>query len=471
MKKKVVLINPPLYFSHGIPHALDVSVPPLGLIYLASYVNKYSKRFKASVIDVGAESFSLSQMRSELERLKPFAIGISSMTPQLQGAVELARFLKKNFKKDFKNFLGGPHVSADPDFINRFKGIFDYAITGEAEKTFLESIEKLLDGQKISKIQAGEVVMDLDLIPLPDRKLIKREKYSQRESMLFSRGCPYHCYYCSRPSISRFVRYRSVNNLITEIKGVYRYCRGKIDFQDDTFNLNRNRVLEFCAAVKKEKLKLDWRCNARIDLADEELIKKMKEAGCSLIHFGIEAGNERIRREVVNKGTFTNQQIYDVISWCQKYKIKFAGYFMMGHPGETSKNLKETQQMILKSGINLLGLSIPTPFPGSKLYKIACRRGIVNSKIIDAFAKKKLGEGYVGNYPVLVSEKLTEERVFGFMQETNRKFYLNFKTLVRKFREDFGSFTKLSRDAGDLFSLILRGISTRKPYINKKINR
>ena len=464
--KKILLINPPLYFFKGDPRAIDVSVPPLGLLYLASYINKYSRILEASVLDVAADNFTLDKIRVKVSNFNPFVVGITSMTPQLQGAVELAKFLKKNFRTKFKIFLGGSHVSADPNFVNRFSDIFDYTVTGEAEKTFMESVEKLSRGQKIPRIQAGEVITDLDTIPFPDKKLINREKYSQHESMMFSRGCPYHCYYCSRPAISRKVRYRSTGNMIREIKSCYEYCHGQIDFQDDTFNLDKNRVQEFCLAVQQEKLKLKWRCNARIDLMDEELLLAMKKAGCELIHFGIEAGNERIRQKVVNKGKFTNKQIYEVMSLCKKHSIKFAGYFMIGHPTESKKNLEETRQMILKSGIDLLGLSIPTPFPGSKLYDIACQNGIISDRIIDTFAEKKLGEGYVGNYPVFVPTSMTKEYLYSYMKEINRKFYINIKTFWKQLRQDVTSFKKIKKDIFDLLSLILRGVSSRKSYVN-----
>lgn len=466
--KKVLLLSPPLFFSDGRPSSLDVSVPPLGILYLASYINKYSSEMKAEVVDVAVEGLSLDEIGGLIKNNQYFAIGISSMTPQLQGTIELAKIIKVKFGNKIKIFLGGPHISADPDFINRFSDIFDYAITGEAEKTFLEAVETLVRGGKIAKLQVGEAIIDLDSIPFPDRTLIHREKYSQRESMMFSRGCPYQCYYCSRPAIAKRVRYRSAKNMIEEIKSVYKYCHGKIDFQDDTFNLNKKRVLEFCEAVQGEGLKLEWRCNARIDLIDKELLCAMKKAGCSLIHFGIESGNERMRREIIKKGDFPNEKIYEVFKMCRKFKIKVAGYFMIGHPGEGEKEIRDTRKMILNSGIDLLGLSIPTPFPGSNLYQIAVKRGVINQDIIDQFAQKKLREGYVGNYPVLVSEKLTKEYVFSEMKYINRKFYLNFKTLLGRLSEDIGSLEKLKKDIKDLLSLIIKGVSSRKPYLIKR---
>lgn len=466
--RKVILINPPLFFENGEPRSLDVSVPPLGLLYLASYINKYSRSLEAMIIDMSAEKTTLAQLEKETEENIPFAIGIYAMTPQLQGALELAKYLKKSLSLKTKIFLGGPHISADPKFILRFKDYFDYAICGEAERTFLESLNKLLKGKKIQRIQTGDPIKDLDELPFPDRNLIRRGKYSKQESIMFSRGCPYNCYYCSRPAIDKKVRYRSTKNLLEEIGLVYPYCNGRIDFQDDSFTLNRNRVVEFCQAVIGKKLKLCWTCNTRIDLVDERLLKIMNRAGCDLIHFGIESGNEKVRKEIVNKGNFSNEQIKKVFCLCHKYKIKVGGYFMVGHPGETKRDLKDTRDLILNSNIDLLGLSIPTPFPGSKLYNIAKERGIISEEIMDKFAQKKLGVGYSGVYPVLISENLTREYVYAVMKQINRKFYLNFKTFWNRVKSDIVSFDKIKQDVNDFVSLVTKGVSTRKPYIREK---
>ena len=463
MIKKILLLNPPIYFKNGIPYALDSSVPPLGLLYIASYINKYSNKFRVKVIDIPVEKLTIKEIVKIVNRFKPLAIGISSMTPQLQGTVELAAYLKKKCSVKFKIFLGGPHISADPTFINRFP-VFDYAITGEVEKTFFDSINKLSQQKKIPKIQKGKIIENLDLLPLADRKLIKRELYNKRESMMFSRGCPYHCYYCSRPAISKVIRYRSSDNLIQEIQKVYSSCGGKIDFQDDTFTLNKKKVVDFCKSVERKKLKLDWRCNTRIDLVDEYLLKQMKQAGCSLIHFGIESGNEKLRKNVINKGNFSNKQIYRILELCKKYKIKTGGYFMIGHPGETKKEIADTKKMIFKTNFDLLGLSIPTPFPGSKLYEIAEKKDIISKIIIDKFARKELGVGYAGIYPVFIPENLTKKYLYEQMQDINRKFYLNLKTFIKHLKKSFRSPSKIKKDFTDFVYLITKGVSSRKPY-------
>ena len=400
--KKVLFLNPPLFFQQGTPKTLDVSVPPLGLLYLASYINHYAKkRFQAEIIDIGKENINLKEIISIVKDKKPFVIGISSMTPQLQGAIELATKIKKNFPKSII-FLGGPHISADPTFIERHSNIFDYAITGESEITFLESIIALSKNKELPKIQNSQIPTNLDKLPIPDKKLIKRQLYNQAESMLFSRGCPFNCYYCSRPSISRNIRYRSVSNLIKEIKYCYPFCNGKINFQDDTFTLNPNKVINLCKKIIKDDIKISWECNTRIDLVDDKLLKIMSKAGCKQINFGIESGNERVRKEIIHKGSFTNSDITNVFQICQKYKIKIACYFMIGHPTETKQEIIDTKNMISRLPIDVLGLSIPIPFPGSPLYEIAKKEKVISTKIIDKYALKKIGEGYTGIYPTYV---------------------------------------------------------------------
>jgi len=467
MKSNVLLINPPLYFSEGFPYSLDSSVPPLGILYLAVYIHKYSVDFKASVMDVAAQGLCLKEVSEKVDEVMPFAVGISAMTSQLQGCVELASYLKKTSKVKPYIFLGGPHISADPDFLRRFGDIFDFAITGEAEKAFLKSLESLLAKKNIPRVQAGSFLEDLDSVPFPDRGLIDRSKYAKHESLIYSRGCPYDCYYCSRPSISNKVRYRSAGNLIEEIRYLFNGTQGRIDFQDDTFTIDKNKVIDFCRAIKQSRMKIEWRCNTRIDLVDEQLLLSMKDAGCSLIHFGIESGNERVREEIINKGIFSNKQIQAVFGICKKLRIKVAAYFMIGHPQETIEELNDTKRMILDSSIDLVGLSIPTPFPGSRLYEIAKQRGIINEAIIDKFARKELGEGYSGNYPVYVSEGLDKDFVFSFMRSLNRRFYFRPVFFIKRIWEDIVCLRRLKQDIRDFFSLMFRGMSSRKPYLTK----
>jgi len=106
MKRKVLLFNPPLYYAKGFPYSLDVSVPPLGLLYIASYLNHNSSDFEAEVYDITAQNQDLGKTLEIIKECKPFAVGIGSVTPQLQGTLELASTIKRNCP-DVPIFLGG----------------------------------------------------------------------------------------------------------------------------------------------------------------------------------------------------------------------------------------------------------------------------------------------------------------------------------------------------------------------------
>jgi radical SAM superfamily enzyme YgiQ (UPF0313 family) len=231
--------------------------------------------------------------------------------------------------------------------------------------------------------------------------------------------------------------------------------------------MNRKNVINFCKKIIKQKLKISWDCNTRIDLVDKEILSLMKQAGCRQINFGIESGNERVRKEIIHKGNFSNKDIKKVFNYCRNLNIKIACYFMIGHPTETKKELDDTKNMILNSNIDILGLSIPTPFPGSALYNIALKDDIISPKIIDDFSQKKLGIGYSGIYPVYIPSQLGSEYLYAFLKQVNRKFYLNTKTIINRLLKDIFSIKQLKNDFKDFISLIINGVSSRKPYIKK----
>ena len=459
----VLVINPPLYFLNGYPTDLDVTVPPLGILYLTSYISQYSTNIDITPMDVGSQFLSLHEIIQYIDERAFDVIGISAMTPQLQGAVELATEIKA-FDSNLHVILGGAHVTADPMFIKRHNEIFDYGVVGEGESAFLELLEALQRGENVQSLIQGEFINELDNIPFPDKSLLGDQSDDSPSSMMFSRGCPYKCYYCSRPAISKKVRYRSVQSMLSEIKHEYIKNSGKIDFQDDTFTINKKKVVELCNAIIEEKLKLKWSCNTRADLVNYELLSLMKQAGCELIHFGIESGDDTLRKDVILKGKISNSLIKNTFQICQDLGIRVGAYFMIGHKFESKKQIEQTKNFILESKINLLGISIPTPFPGSLLYEMARNDGIINNAIIDKFATKKLGEGYAGNYPIYIDQNLDKKYVFDKRKEIIRSFYLRPRIIVQFLRDNITSLKGLKKLVVDGLSVVLRGTSSRQPY-------
>lgn len=461
---EILLINPPIYYKEGIPQILDVSYPPLGILYLAAVLEK--EKIKTDIIDIGAVNQSLNETISYIKKIKPKIVGITAMTPLLQGTVSLAKAIKNEFKDKIKVGLGGSHISADPEFIDRIK-YFDFGIQGEAELTFLDLIKKILNNKKVKGIYKGEIYKDLDKIPWPARDKINLTKYLKRASLLATRGCPFHCYYCSRPAVSDFVRVRDPKDIVDEMEWLYPHCGGDYLFQDDSLTIRKEHTLKLCDEMLSRKKKFRWGAYTRIDLVDEDLLKKMGESGCYSLTFGIETGNNKLRSELIGK-KFNNDQIKKVIGLCNKYKIYADGFFMLGHPGETIKQIEETKKFILNNNFNIVGVSIATPFPGSKLWDYAVKEGIIDKSYIDNFAIGKSGSGYAGVYPVYHPRNISLESLYDYRKEIMRKFYLSPKYIFRRIVKDVKSPSNLIIDIKEGINVLWKGSSARSPYKMEK---
>ncbi len=458
----VLLINPPLHFARGAPRTLERTGPHLGLLYMAAWIHRHSDAFRVRYLDLGPERIPLPEVVRRVRALRPFVVGISVASFNLQGAVELARAVREASPGTVL-FGGGPHLTLDPGFVERNPGLFDHVVTGEAERTFLHALEGLRRGETLPSIQTGEPVADLDSLPFPDRTLVRRRAYHGGEMLLLSRGCSFPCYFCSAAALRSPLRYRSVDGLLAEIEALLPVTGRRFQFADDTFTCNRDLVLTFCRAVRERRLGITWQCGSRVDMLDEELIAEMGAAGCRLIGMGIESASERIRRDVVKKGRFTNEDVRRIVRTCHRHGVRPGAYFILGHPTESVDDLRATREMILGYGFYGVSVQILLPYPGTELFEIARAQGIVSEEIVDRFARKELGEGY-GSYPLYAPPGVDTEFLIREMHAIQRHFYLRPSVAWRYLRRDLGDPRELLVDARQLLSLVRSGGSVGRPY-------
>jgi len=462
---KVLLINPPVFFDkESTPVSLDSSFPPLGLLYLAAVLEK--EKISVSFIDVGATKETLKQILKKIDKEKPILIGISAMTPTIQGAVTIAKTIKEKYKNKIKVCLGGPHVSADSDFIKRMP-YFDFGIKGEGEITFLKAVKDVLNHKKVSGVIEGVPEHNLNKIPWPSRHLINHNLYLTKASLIATRGCPFNCYYCSRPAVSNIVRCRDPKDIVAEMEALHANCKGEYLFQDDSLTINRDHTVELCKEMLASQKKFHWAGYTRVDLVDEQLLALMAKAGCFSLTFGIESGDEKLRNEIVKKH-FTNKQIIKIVNLCNKFHIDADGFFIFGHPTETKKQLQKTIDFILNNNFNIVGVSIATPFPGSKLWDYAVEDKVIDFKFIDQYATGQKGEGYAGIYPVYHSSKIEIEWIYEKRRYIMRHFYLRPTYILKRLIKDFTSISNLKRDYTEAINLLLKGSSARSPYKKEK---
>lgn len=187
------------------------------------------------------------------------------------------------------------------------------------------------------------------------------------------RGCPYKCSYCATATLQKiyenkgtFTRFRSPENVIDEILYVKKkYGLKTVCFQDDTFILKPSRLVKLLELYGK-KVNLPFICHIRADLVTEEIVKILKENGCHSVDFGVESGNENIRKNLLEK-TVTNEQIKFAAHLLRKYKIPFRTTNMLGLPLETIENAFETVQLNQIIKTNFPSCSIYQPYPRTKL--------------------------------------------------------------------------------------------------------
>ncbi|MBU2473004.1 MAG: radical SAM protein [Patescibacteria group bacterium] len=390
---KILLINP--------PGKTSFIAPPLGLMSLATSLRN-SGHFP-KILDYLIENFNQDSLFNDIQKVD--LIGITSVSPHINNALNLARLIKKKFP-DKIIVLGGAHASLLPQETIENNPFIDFLIRGEGEIRIIQLIEyiqgqiklKELDGivfkkdGKIINLQPKKFIQNLDNLPMPAYDLIPFKKYSlylQSQfqpaiTMLTSRGCPFNCIYCSKPVFGSSIRTRSPKSILEEIIFLKKnYNIKEIIFYDDSFTLKKEKITKFCQLIIENNIKINWKCETRVNLVDQELLNLMKKAGCYMICYGIESGNQKIL-DILKKG-ITLEQIEKAIIITKKAKIKILGYFMIGIPQETEKNIKETINFAKKLNPDYAQFSIATAYPGTELYQIAEKQGKITKDFSDSF--------------------------------------------------------------------------------------
>lgn len=373
------------------------------------------------------QNLDFNQIIKRTQEYSPDILAYSVMTGEHNYYLNLNKKLKKRFKKTLSIF-GGPHPTFYPEMIQK-SGV-DIVCLGEGEDAMLELTEKLANGQSIDKIRnlwikkgkriiknpLRPLIENLDNLPFPDREIIYENSPEVREykSKLFfsGRGCPFQCTYCFNHKYNdlyknngKIVRFRSVDNFITEILEV----KKKYPFEfamivDDTFLVKPQEWLEeFAKKMRKTKIRF-W-CNIRANLINEKVVKLLKKAGCYTTWFGLECGNEKVRNEIL-KRNMTNEQILNTCRLLRKHRIVCAAQNMVGFPVNNALEVDiETLDLNIQCRPNFAWSSILYPYPGTKINEYAVNHGFFSKKSWDKAA---------------VTNKITSELKFNNPQEKKK---------------------------------------------------
>ncbi|MBU3957406.1 radical SAM protein, partial [Patescibacteria group bacterium] len=229
-------------------------------------------------------------------------------------------------------------------------------------------------------------IRNLDSLPFPTRQLLKNlhlyhhTPFRGRRfttSMIASRGCPFNCSFCDQAVFGRNWRGHSANYVVEEIRHLKKnYGVDFISFEDDNFLISRQRAIQICQGIIDSGLKLEWGCSARVDNIDKELLLQMKKAGCVNIFIGIESGSPRVLK-LLNKKTKL-KEVVKAVGLIKKVGINVYGSVILAIPSETRKEMEKTISFIFSLPLDGVSLFLYTPYPNTKLAKLAPRYGRVS---------------------------------------------------------------------------------------------
>ena len=369
--------------------------PPVGLARLAATAR--DKGHRARILDSCLEGLSFEAAISKIARCRPDALVFQTTTPTAHDDATLTRRVKR-LLPECRIICYGVHATALPE--DTLAGGADFAIVGEPEPTAVELFDLLAGARDdpggiagLAFRREGDVVRtgsrtpvdDLDSLPLPDRDLIDNQSYRlPRKGRPFtlvevSRGCPYHCIFCTAPLYHGSAwRARSPGGIVREVDSVVkRYGIREFLFLSDTFNLREPWVLDLCEEILSSGLRIGWVCNSRCDDFSERQARAMKEAGCWLVSFGIESGSDEILAGAQKKASV--KAAGRAVAKAKRAGLETVGYFLFGLPGETRETMRETAALARKIDPDYAHFFVATPFPGTPFFDQAAREGWLRS--------------------------------------------------------------------------------------------
>jgi len=385
---------------------------PLGPLYLSSEL--ISAGFNVELADFSVENYSLDRL-SQLLSDKDL-VGISIPSYSLSNAMKIIAEIKR-IKPEIPIAAGGPDCILFPRLVEGT----DVTSIGEAEGTVVRIFDSLLgrgdlshcegvifrdaSSDSIKKGMAYHLQDSLDEIRFPARHLVsqngscgenplRKARLPKSTLLLTSRGCPLHCKFCARHTLS-YTKYRerSVDNVLEEIEEIYRAGYQMVWISDDNFGANLQRVHQIMEGIIKLGIDMSFAFSEWVRSADEDVYKLCKEAGVRIISFGLESGNQDVL-DFYGK-PITLEASWRAVELANKYDLFTAGNFIFGAPIETKEHLEKTLEFAKSLPLDTVNFKILGYMAGSELWFEAVKRGLIREDERNVFADSNRGLGSI----------------------------------------------------------------------------
>jgi anaerobic magnesium-protoporphyrin IX monomethyl ester cyclase len=415
---KILLVYP--HFIEERSQGEDIQSVPIGLFSVAAVLKE--NKYDVEVLNWHDIQRKSEKVRDILLEESPQVIGFSILNGNRWGGIEIARVAKEIDPKVKIVFGGVGATCLWEHFLEHFPEI-DYVVTGEGEYAFLSLVRFLEKGGspegvrgiafrgkgRIMRTNPPKLIEDLDSLPIP-------AKYFTYQHVSSSRGCAFQCAFCGSPAFwGEKIRFRSPHHFVEELEILHKRGVTFFYFSDDTFTVDKKRVIEICERIIEKKLKIAWYAISRVDCVNEEMLFWMRKAGCIQVSYGIESGSEKIRTAL--KKSIKTDQIKKAFHLTTKYGILSRAYFIYGCPGESRGTIQATIDMILEIkplSVVFYALDI---FPGTDLYEQLKERSRITD---DIWLEKTEGIMYCETDP-----RLPCDLILAFGKKLRTSFYEN----------------------------------------------
>ncbi len=460
---RILLLNPPLNLQDLFGKYKDSG----GLTYLnglAMLSGVAKQQFRGGVeikiVDAEVEELTLAEVKDLFRTFRPDILGLTSMTPLIYSAYKCAAAAKEVRPETFV-ILGGPHITEEPDGTLAECGEIDVGVLGEGELTFVDLIRFVktglptladIDGIIFRNGETGKVttrdrkkIRDLDELPFPDYGQFRMDLYNppvhkykidNTFSIVTSRGCPYSCTFCSTAVHTKKYRTYSPERVVDEIQFLKEsYGARGITIQDSLFTMHRRRVVEICENLIERQLNIKWAANARVDQVDKELLTLMKRAGCWVLAFGVESGNQHMLDQMKKK--YKLDRAPEAIRMTREARIETRASYLLGLPGETYESAMKTIAFAKDIASNVATFHFAVPFPGTELLT-QCRSDSNYQDI--PWGKMVL----MGDRPLFVPSTISESDLISLYNLAWKTYYFTPKVVYRNLTA-IRSFTDVRR--------------------------
>jgi anaerobic magnesium-protoporphyrin IX monomethyl ester cyclase len=446
-RKRVLLIHPKDSYA--------LSSPPLGIGYLISYANAVNKNdvyfHDENFLDNAQLDFELDRT---MEKVRPDFIGITFPSSTVKRVAELFKYIRNKYG-DIILFAGGYHPTSEPEAVLRIFPELDFIILGQAEYSFapindnwkeLPSVAYLVDGSFVQK-PIENPIGTLDNIPFINRSLYDKRYFQpsfsisgifgKTATIMTSRGCPYHCSFCSNKLLQKKVLFHGVDYVLGELDNLRTQIE-KIDyifFLDVMFLADWARTQRLCEALIKSKILkgVKWAATVSANVVTFDKVKLMKKAGCFYLSFGFESNSEHALKLMHKTATPRhNEQAMEI---CDQLGILANSAFLFGIPDETEKDLEATIQFVARHNVFSTGVNIMKPLPGSPYYYELVDKGLIKQTIDDWHAVSS-----INHFSGYFNDKISPETY----ELYTKKFYntIRFKSKISYYRANLPKLAK-----------------------------